>query len=248
MTFYPPFGVPATDAPLESLSRCLFHLNLSRTEWDATTGALVAETGHTGVLTRAATATGTDSKGVTYTAQHNQPAYESRDWLNSSTRQSFGLLMGTSDKLPFAVNFLPQAMAGYAEFIEVAGATFCLSNAGVTGIRLVVDMSGGVYRVTHHNGTSSVTATLGAGPTAGQRVRLYWYLTTTGAVQIFQSINEAAYTSAGPSSALTIATPFAAPASVYVNSLGTGTSGAMWLRKIKYVAGNPALSVLQTLR
>lgn len=248
MSFFSPFGAPMPSAPLETLSRCLFHFDVATAVRDASSGAFVAESGHTAVLARGATASPADSNGTTYTAQFVQPAYECRDWLNGGSRQSFGLLTGTSDRLPFSVAFRPKAMGGYAEFIEVAGATFCLSNAAVSGARLVIDKTGSVYRITHHNGTSSVTATMVQTVAAGNRIRLRWQLNATGSVQIWQSINEAAETGPSASATLALATTWAASSSVYVNALGTGTAGAMWLRKVKFVAGTPTLAQLQALR
>lgn len=250
MTLYSQFGVPVASAPLETLSQCLFHLDVANIEWDASTGLVVADSGHTAAFTRgSSTASPVDSDGTSYTAQYRQPAYECRDWLNAGGRQTFGMLFGANDRLPFGINFVPRAMGGYAEFIEVSGgATFCLSNAAVSGARLVIDQTAGKYRVTHHNGTSSVVATMATGPSVGQRVRLRWQLNATGSVQIWQSLNEAAETNPSASGTLALASAWASSASLYVNALGTGTAGAMWLRRLKYVAGTPTLDTLQTLR
>lgn len=248
MSLYTPFGIPAPDAPLEPLSRCLFHLAMNEVEWDASTGAIIARSGHTGMLTRAATATATDIRGITYTAQHNQLALENRDWRNDGTRQTVGLLLGTTDRLPFSIAFAPMAMLFYVEFIETAanGFRFSLSNAGGTGARLELSASTG-YTLLHHNGTAGVTTSAAPATSTGQRIRLYGGLTATGAAQLWQSINDDADVTTGPTAANALATAWGTGSSLYVGSLGSTTGGQGWLRRVKFLAGMPTLTELQTV-
>lgn len=246
----PRYGVMDSGASLETLSRCAFHFDMARVDMIASTGAFWAESGHTGSLIRAATGTAVDSLGTTYTAQYTQPRYERRDWLNTGSRQTFGLMMGSADRIPFGVAFRPQAIAGYVEFIEVAGAYISISNPGVTGARLVIDRDGSNrYRVTHHNGTTDLLANVATAATAGQRVRLHWQVASNGAVSIWQSLNESAYITATSGSSLAFASTWGAgDAYVNINSIGSGTIGQMWFRRLKFMMSNPSLSVIQTVR
>jgi len=248
MSLYSPYGIAAPEAPLEPLSRCLFHLAVNEIEWDASTGALVARSGHTGLLTRAATASPVDSRGSAYTAQHGQLALEARDWRADGTRQTLGLLLGASDRLPFDISFLPMAMGGYLEFIETGASAFrcSLGNAGQTGARLQLSASTG-YTLLHHNGTTSVTTTAAPATSAGQRVALRFELAATGAVRLWQSINGAAETTTGWTAVNALAAAWPASSSLYVGSLGSGTGGQGWFRRGKLLAGAPTLADLQTV-
>lgn len=248
MSLYSPYGIAAPDAPLEPLSRCLFHLALNEIEWDASTGAVIARSGHTAVLTRAATASPADSRGTTYTAQHGQLALEARDWLNAGARQTLGLLLGTSDRLPFAIAFTPMAMMFYLEFIETGASAFRLSlgNAGQTGARLQLSASTG-YTLLHNNGSTGVTTSAAPATSAGQRIALRLGLAATGAAQLWQSINGAGETTTGATAANALAAAWPASSSLYVGSLGSGTGGQGWLRRCKALAGVPTLTDLQTV-
>jgi hypothetical protein len=170
--------------------------------FEPSTGLFVARSGHRYSWSRGATLAGVAAVGGTYTAPATLPAYESAD-------NRLGVNMGTADVLRgnAAVGWLPQELSGELVFIErgarvgASGDTI-FSIAGddpETGVRLFIDTTGtasGFYRLTYHNGSTSVSATLSSGqPTAGQIVRLRWLWTAAG-LTLRQSISNAAFTQA----------------------------------------------------
>jgi len=187
-----------------------------------------AHTGQAATFTRAATAAPTDSFSTARTVVHSQPA-----WQTNVTHGRTGLLLGASTRIAWDVPVLPQAMSGLVEFVEngtlgtASAGIFSLSNDAVSGARLFIDSSGTQYRVTHHNGTSGVTATMtGTAPTSGQRVRLRWALSATGTVQIWQSINGAAETGPAASGTLSLAAAWGGT-TFRLNAVGSSNHGAM---------------------
>lgn len=252
MSLYAPFGVPLPAAPLEAVSRCLFHLAIQSLEWDPSTGAIIAESGHTGILSRSATASPIDSNGATYTAQNHQLALEVRPWLNVGSRDTAMMLMGTSDTLPFATQFIPGVLCGLAEFVETTacGFKFSIGNAALSGASLKIDVSAGKYQITHNNGSASVSATMGSGTSAGDRVQLFWQLDANGAVQLWQTVLGVGQTTSGISANPSGGLPSAWPSStnIYVNSCGTGTVGQMALRRLKLLPAAIDFTSLQTVR
>jgi hypothetical protein len=98
------------------------------------------------------------------------------------------------DVLTFPLNGRPQSLTLYCRFLEM-GMVLATSSRLVTigsnaaaNPRVYIDSSGTYYRGTHHNGTSSVTATLAAAPSLGQSVELRLTVAPTGAVTVGQSI------------------------------------------------------------
>lgn len=193
--------------------------------FEPSTGLFVARSGQRYTWSRGATLAGVNAVGGTYTAPATLPAYE-------IANNTLGVNLGTSDVLRSntAIGWLPQDLSGELLFVErgarvgTAGDTL-LSIAGDdpgTGVRLFLDTTGsagGFYRLTYHNGTSSVTATLTSGqPTAGQLVRLRWLWSATG-LTLRQSINGAAFTSA-TSGALALPAAFAAGTRVRIGRRG----------------------------
>ena len=213
--------------------------------WLAREFTVDALTGQVGTLTRAATAAPTDGNGVARTVVHSQPA-----WQTNTTHSRTGLLLGTNANLAWALPVLPQAMSGMVEFVEngtvgSAGAgLFYLGNDGATGARLYLDSTGTQYRLTHHNGSSSVTATMtGTAPTTGQRVRLRWWLYSDGKVLLQQSINGAAETGPAASATNTLAAAWAGT-TCRLNSLGTANLGNTVALGAVVMLGNQTETVL----
>lgn len=253
MALWPAYGTDLPAAPLELRSRCLAH-------WRAHDLTLHAElTGLTGVLTRAATGTATDSDGTSYTAVHAQPRWDWRDLDGDSDRESVGLLMGTSDRLVWSdhgnpLALVPKAMAFALEFVETGGvsvassALLYLGNDGVTGARLFVDAASGVYRLRHHNGSTEVVVALATAPTTGQQVRLRGQLYADGSVQLWQQINGGVETATARSAANTRAASWGAGnAYLRLNSLGSGAATTAWYESLKLAAGLPDLATLLRL-
>ena len=204
-----------------------------------------ALTGQVGTLTRAATAAPTDSYAVARTVVHSQPA-----WQTNTTHSRTGLLLGTNANLAWALPVLPQAMSGMVEFIEngtistANAGVWYLGNDGATGARLYLDSTGTQYRLTHNNGSSSVTATMtGTAPTTGQRVRLRWWLYSDGKVYLRQSINGAAETGPAASGTLALASAWAGT-TCRLNSLGTANLGNTVALGAVVMLGNQTETVL----
>jgi len=213
-------------------SRCLEALDFrDGPVFEPSTGLFVARTGHRyswgrGTSTLASVA----ADGGPYTAPATLPGYEAVDGR-------LGVHLGTNDVLRgnTDVAWLPQTLSGELTFIErgariaTAGATlFAIANDAVSGVRLFLDTTGGAsgfYRMTYHNGTTSVAATLTAGqPVAGQRVRLLWTWSAAG-VTLAQSIAHGAFTHAS-SDPLALPAAFAAGAHVRIGRRGATVNPA----------------------
>ncbi|MFN7611545.1 MAG: hypothetical protein ACK5QX_11525 [bacterium] len=192
--------------------------------FEPSTGIFVARSGQRYTWSRGATLAGVNAVGGTYTAPATLPGFE-------SANNTLGLNLGTADVLRGpVVGWLPQELSGEMLFVErgarvgTAGDTL-LSIAGDdpgTGVRLFLDTTGtasGFYRLTYHNGSTSVSATLSSGqPTAGQLVRLRWLWSAAG-LTLRQSINGGAFTSA-TSGALALPAAFAAGTRVRIGRRG----------------------------
>jgi hypothetical protein len=108
---------------------------------------------------------------------------------------------------------------------------------------LYVFSNGTTYRAEHHNGSSAVTAALGAAPTTGNRVELRVVLAANGAVTIGQSINGAAETTA-TSSALALSAAWSAT-TLWLNGEAAATAGNGYYRTLKVSAGVRTLTDMQ---
>jgi len=252
---YPLFGSPQLGAPLEVVSRCLFHVDFAEPEWTAD-GLLIARSGHLGSFSRGASlASVADSLGTTYAAANSQPAWEARDLDGDTIREAFGLRMGADDRLPFDDPPPPQALSGLLEFVETGARTtanatlFAITNDAVSGARLWLDTSGTYYRINWSDGATTRTATLTVGqPTSGQRVRLRWTLSATGVVTLWQSINGAAETTA-TAAPLMLPTAWASGARVRLNSRGDTENPAQgWYRRLKLADVALDVATLDVLR
>ena len=240
---FPWYGVPLSAGSLDAGTGALFDLDFRYADIDPDAGTLTTPSGHVGTWSRATTlASVADAAGGTYTALDGQMAWEQRTW--DASRDSFGLRMGTSDRLAFPSNMRAIAHAGLLEIIETgartsSGATlFALRNDGATGAGLWLDTSATYYRFNYSDGSTTRTATLSSGqPTSGQTVRFTWQLASDGALTFYQSINGAAATSAS-AAALTLPSAWASSVSVRLNSRGTSANAAQgWYRRLKIVAG-----------
>jgi hypothetical protein len=185
-------------------SRCLEALDFrDGAVFEPTSGLFVARSGHRFSWSRGtSTLAGVNAVGGTYTAPATLPAYE-------SANSQLGVSLGVDDVLRgnAAVGWLPQELSGELLFVErgarigTAGGTLLAISGDdpTTGVRIFIDTTGtagGFYRITYHNGSTSVTATLASGqPTAGQLVRLRWLWSASG-LTLRQSINGGAFTQA----------------------------------------------------
>lgn len=228
---------------LTRASRLPFH-------WRGDRFSLTALSGQAGTFSRAATATPADYYGTTRTIVHSAAPWQHEDWDGDSTRDTPTLLMGGSNKLYWSLPLLPTAVTLYVEFVErgavavASAAVAYVGNAGNTGARLWIDSTGTYYRVRHHNGTSEVTATLAAAPSAGNRVALRATLASDGKVQLHQSINGAAESSTSASSALTLAAAWS-DTRLYLATTGDTNAGANAFLRVRLARGTQTAATMQ---
>ena len=206
-----------------------------------------AVSGQTGTLTQAGAVTVTDSFGTTTSVLHTQPP-----WSYVSGQTVTGLLLGTSTKrLEWSLNVLPQAMCWMIDFVEngglgtASGGVAYLGNTGATGARVYIDSSGTQYRAIYTDGTTTRTCTMtGTAPTSGQRVRLRLILTSSGTVQLGQSINGGAETLPSATAATTLPATWGGTV-FYLNSVGTANYGANIYLGSVVMFGNQTAAALQ---
>ncbi|MCO4101059.1 MAG: hypothetical protein HEQ38_17030 [Gemmatimonas sp.] len=208
-------------------SRCLEALDFrDGAVFEPTSGLVVARSGHRFSWSRGtSTLAGVNAVGGTYTAPATLPAYE-------SANNQLGVNLGGDDVLRgnAAVGWLPQELSGELLFVErgarigTAGGTLwaIAGDDPATGVRIFIDTTGtgsGFYRITYHNGSTSVTATLASGqPTAGQLVRLRWLWSASG-LTLRQSINGGVFTTA-TSGALALPSAYATGARTRIGRRG----------------------------
>lgn len=201
--------VPGPDlrTVLEPRSRLLWN-------WNADECDLADALGNVATLTRSATGAATTSDGTSRTVANNAPRWHWVDTDGDTVRETVTLRLGQASGneliLWQGTDLLPsQSLTGVVRFVEggavgVASAgVWYYGNNGATAARLYIDSSGTRYRITHHNGTSSVTSTATVLPTAGQLVTLRWqYNGATGAVRIWQTIGTGSEVAAAVSAGL----------------------------------------------
>jgi hypothetical protein len=220
-------------------SRCMF----SWESPDLHEAGLVARTGQIGVLARASATTATDRNGNSRAVAYHQPAVEMLDLDEDDIRETPSLLTD-ADLVAWPVLFGLRDMEIYVRFIEVgtigtsgAGLIY-LGNDAVSGARLFIQSNGTHYVLSHHNGTSAVTSTAAAAPTAGQLVELVATFNADGSVQLTQAINAGNPASATASAAHTPAAAWGATTKLRANSTGTGgTTGETAFLALRVMAG-----------
>ena len=230
-------------------SRILFH-------WRADRMRLTALGGEAATLTRASDATVNDSAGTSRTVGYHQSAWT---WIDSDgdasvdapalwlSRVATGKTVADLLSWPFMAP--PQAMTIYVRFVEngtiglVSARVLTIGSAALGTPYLYVYSNGTTYRAEHHNGTSAVTAALGAAPVNGNRVELRVVLNSNGSVTIGQSINGAAETTAS-SASLTLASSWSAT-TLWLNGEAAATAGNGYYRTLKVSAGVRTLTDMQ---
>lgn len=210
--------------------------------WRARDLSLNALTGQVGTLVRAATGTSLDSYAVSLTTVRDRPRWHITSGLGAIKLMSI-------EYISWPMPLIPMAMSGLIDFIEDGSLSASLDIMSITNVAagnasLRVNSSGSFYRVVHNNNVSSVTSTLAAAPTAGQRVRLRWLLLSTGSVQIFQSIDGAAETTAAASGILALASTWAATTTLFLNGFGATVLGTQINIGVVVMPGNQTQATL----
>jgi hypothetical protein len=138
----------------------------------------------------------------------------------------------------------PQGMMVFSRHVEGGSAALgagviwaSCSAAGAAPYLFVHTPGAGVYRVVHTGTGAGVSASLAAGPAAGDTVDLLAVLNPNGSVELYQSINGAAVTSTTSGGSETLAAAWSGPA-LWLNSLGSGAAVGFNrfadLRAVKY--------------
>lgn len=159
-------------------------------DWRAADGQLEARTGQLGTFSRAGTATGLDSAGLTVTYRDHQLA-----WTDLGGRVALVLATAAPIAWTFPRSAQPGALTGYVAcrhagfgFTAGAGGFVALeSAAGANPKWRILEDAGtnnGRLRTLHHNGTSSVTSTLGADVADATDCEYLVTLAATGAIQV----------------------------------------------------------------
>jgi len=114
----------------------------------------------------------------------------------------------STDALYFPITQHPQQLTLYARFVDlgtrqtIAGLVAISPASWLNGQSFYISNDASFYKAGHYNGTDSVFSVLGAAPAINNTVELRATLKSDGKVQIHQSINGAAETSAVESAAL----------------------------------------------
>lgn len=217
--------------------------------WRARELSLTPKTGQTPTNSITTAATVTDSFSATMSTIRDVPP-----WSYVAGQTCVGLLLGGSSRYVQWLSFslIPQAMNILVEFVEngglgvASGIVLYLGNAGVSGARVWIDSTGTQYRVSYTDGTTTRTCTMtGTAPTNGQKVQLRVILSSTGTVQLGQSINGGAETLPSASAATTLPAAWSGT----VLSLNAGGGGANTSNNIYtgivVMLGNQTQAVLQ---
>lgn len=220
-------------------SRILFH-------WRADRMRITALGGETATLTRASDATVDDSFGTSRTVGWHQSAWTT---VNDAPALDLSRAAGAraADSLSWPFLAAPQTMTIYVRFVEngtigIADArVLSIGSAALAAPYLYVFSNGTVYRATHHNGSTAVTATMGSAPGLGARVELRVVLNANGSVAISQSVNEGAETATVTSSSASLAGMWGG-ATLWLNGEAAATAGIGLYRTLKIAAGVRSLA------
>lgn len=216
--------VPTFRRPLARRSRFIL-------SWQARGLSLDADTGQPGTGSFAASANVVATDGTTVAGVAGMPRWQVLDLeAGIAGRESPSLWLGSPDTLSWSVSPALGGLTLALRFVQPASfpasgkGLLYLGNDGVSGARWYLDSTGTQYRVTHHNGSSSVTSTMtGTAPTSGQVVLLRATLATTGAVQIHQTRDANTEQSATASGTLTV-NALPTGARLRLNGIGTANT------------------------
>lgn len=211
-------------------------------QWQASRLSLSALSGQTGTFTRASTATFTDSAGVTVTAGHSMPRWESRTW---QAAPAIGLRMATDDlawPAPWVLGtctVLVEAIALGTAQTSGQGLLYAGLDAG-TGNRLVIRGTGTTLAVDLVIGANTSTATFPAAVANGASVQVAVEVDDNGTTQRVRIGGTVNGSSAGYSAFGTAIARGTLPAgaNLRLNRVGNaGLQGAAWFRRVSVVPG-----------
>lgn len=194
--------------------------------WRSRDLSINARSGQTGTLVRASAGVADDSFATSRTCVHSQPRWHVTGGF-TTLRMGGGVTEYLHWTVPLDATAFSFAVT-FAEFGTIAvtdAVVFSIANSAFGTPRIYVAASAsGRYALTHHNGTTAVSSTMGTAPVVGNGVILRGWLYGDGSVQLWQSINGAAETAGAQSSANTPAS-WSTPTRLTLNAAGTGNIG-----------------------
>lgn len=218
-------------------TRCLFH-------WAARDGVIDARSGQAGTFARTGTATGTDSAGNTITYRDHQPAF-----TTLAGKTALRLATAAGARWPFPRAAAPGALTAYVSFRhEGFGYT-----AGSGGLIALTDLAGanprwlilgdggannGALQTVQHNGSSSVTSTLGSGVADGTDCEYLVTLGANGVVQVTRVTAAGAVVTSTASGSLAVNAfagnliRVAAPVQLYAMKIAAGARSLAEMREL----------------
>lgn len=234
----PPFGVEQANRPYHGgrpsiRSRAL----LNWRNCDGTLAPLTQQAVEFGVRTSAATVF--DSEGTSLSLPASIEAWSAEDWDGDGVREELLLLLGSEEYQRFldsalgALRWPVLAFTLCHEFMWVGdGPLWSLSNNAGTGARLRLDAASGAVTWLHHNGTSSVSSTVGSGLSAGDKCSVRAEFRLDGGVQAWLELDGADEIAGTNSSALTPAGSWGGGSGVKarINEFGNASRGQQKLR------------------
>lgn len=170
------------------------------------------------------------------------------DHVSSYMPTGGAVVTRAADSLKFTLSARPQAMTAYLRFMDngtrnTAGLILRFGSSDTAADpRLQIDAASTGYRITHDNGTSSVTATTPALGALGDSVELMGTLSAAGAVQLTQSINGGTTAQSAQSGGITLGQTWAA-SQVWVND----SSGYIGLRNLAVSRGVQSIATMRRL-
>ncbi len=232
---------------LMTRSRQMFH-------WRSEVGSIKSLTNVDPVTSIPAVALA-DSLGTSWSSVAGQPSWY---WVSSVEEGGAvlpSLFLGTTHSWYYPFSALPQDMTLYVKYYSLsnhASATGSfgiayIGNAGNTGARFWVQHTTGSNGVTasHHNGTSSVTASVTTNFNTNNLVELRVQLSATGVVTLGLTLNAGAESTASTGT-LALAGAWS-DTRLWLNSLGSGSQGANAFRTVKLAKGQRTLAEMRRL-
>lgn len=226
---------PMSRRVLAAESELIFHWRADRLDLAAESGQNPADA----TFTSTSNLIGTD--GATFAALTSQPSWQIADLdATISGRDTPTLMFGTGDTVGYTLPVKLRALTLLAHFLQPSSmpasgkGLLYLGNDGVTGSRVYFDSNGTYWRMTYHDGSTSVTSTLNVVGAAGDEIVLLGTLGSDGKVQIVQyNLTSGVTTTATQSGALTLVN-LPASAKVRLNGIGTAnTCNGVAYRKAK---------------
>ena len=176
---------------------------------------------------------------------------ETGTFMTSAIPTTTAAVTRGADLLSYPFTTPPQEMTVYVKFIErgtvavATGTSFLIANAASASPAFAGYAPAGFYADIHLN-TANVTSTLGTAPVYNDTAELCFRLFGDGSVDVSQSINGGAVTTATQSAALALASAWSGLL-FWPNGSSASARGYTAIKSIKVVAGARSLARMRTL-